>query len=770
VSWGKLFFLLLAFTPAFAADTMESTSSNVVHIPRISSAPSLNDFEGLQPITPLAQSMTKVSEFITREPVYGKKPTEPTDVYLGYTNQNLYMIFVAHDSDPRHLRSHMSRREDVDDDDQIGFFLDTFSDQQNAYLFYINPKGIQQDGTVALGQNFSLAWDGIWNDTTKVTKDGYLVLVEIPFKTLRFRSSGDNTWRFVFHRAAARANENSYFPAYPRGRPYPSFQDMAELKGLEGVKPGKNIQFNPYITARSFNSIDDRDLNSLRFDGKTIDPRIGLDAKAVLKNSVVLDATVNPDFAQVESDEPQVTVNQRFETFFPEKRPFFIENSGYFLTPINLVFTRRIADPLYGARATGKIGKWSIGALFANDRAPGKVVPDFDPLVDQSAKYGILRVNRELGGENTLGLIYTDRELDSPSTTECTNAFCTARVNRVGGFDGHFRFSPNTQTSFQVVKSRSLYNDGTSFNGHDAYGSIRRTTRTWDLQTSYRDVSEGFETLTGFFERPDVRQWTSSVQYSKYGNGQPIISHGPYLKTDLLFDQSGLRVGYLGHLQYNISLNGQTNFQPFVEIEHERLRPVDFSGLTANRDYPHHQYGISWFSRRTRFLRLNGQFSIGQRTNYASPDNIPRLSNSTDLQFTATVRAGKGITIDNTYLWARLIDKNTNLSAFNDHIFRQKWNLQFTRAMSLRFITQYEATLANPLLADLPRRKNLNFDVLFTYLLHPGTALYVGYNSNLQNLDRALLYNSNVGDFQRAQKFMNDGRQVFVKLAYLFRF
>jgi hypothetical protein len=770
VSWGKLLFLLFLATPAFGADAIENTSSKAVFIPRIAAAPTLNDFDGLEPKTPLIRSMTKVSEFITREPVYGKAPTQPTDVYLGYTTQSFFMIFAAHDSDPRHLRSHMSRREDVDDDDQIGFFLDTFADEQNAYLFYINPKGIQQDGTVALGQQFSLAWDGIWNDTTRITEGGYLVLVEIPFKTLRFRSGADNTWRFVFHRASARASENSYFPAYPRGRPYPSFQDMAELKGLEGVKPGKNIQFNPYFTARSFNSIDSRDLDNLKFSGKTFDPRAGLDTKAVVKNSVVLDATINPDFAQVESDEPQVTANQRFETFFPEKRPFFIENSGYFLTPINLVFTRRIADPLYGARATGKIGKWSLGALFANDRAPGKVVADFDPLVDRSAKYGILRLNRELGGENSLGLIYTDRELDSPPDTECTSALCTARMNRVGGFDGHFRFTPNTQASFQVVKSRSLYNDGSSFSGHNAYGTISRTTHTWDLHTTYRDVSEDFETLAGFIERPDVRQWTSTVQYSKYGNGEPIISHGPYLKTDLIFDQNGVRVGYLGHLQYNINLNGQTNFQPFVELEHERLRPVDFSGLTSNRDYPHHQYGVSWFSRRIQFLRLNGEFSVGQRTNYASPDNIPRLSNSADLEFNATIRAGKGITVDNTYLWARLIDNETHLSAFNDHIYRQKWNLQFTREMSLRFIGQYEATLTNPLLADLPRRKNLNLDVLFTYLLHPGTALYVGYNSNLQNLDRALIYNSSAGDYQRSQKFLNDGRQVFVKLAYLFRF
>lgn len=771
---GATFFLLVLFLApaAFAGDpdpTIEQPNP-VVRIPRIAGTPKLADFDGMVPVTPLAKSMVRVDQFITREPVFGKMPTQSTEVYLGFTNQSLFLIFIAHDSDARHLRSHMSRREDVDDDDQIGFFLDTFADQQNAYLFYINPKGIQQDGTVSNGQNFSLAWDGLWNDTTKVTEEGYMVLVEIPFKTLRFRNDGENNWRFILHRAAARANENSYFPRYEPGKPYPPFQDMGVMQGLEGVHPGHNMQFAPYITASSYNSLDDRDLNHLSFGGKTVDPRIGLDAKAVIKNSLVLDATLNPDFAQIESDEPQVTVNQRFETFFPEKRPFFIENSGYFLTPINLVFTRRIADPLYGARTTGKIGNWSIGALYANDRSPGKVVPDGDPLIDQSARFGILRVNRQLGGENTVGFIYTDRELDSSPDTACTSQYCTALTNRVGGFDGHFRFTRNTQTSFQVVESRSLYNDGTSLRGHDAYGVIRRTTRAWDLQTSYTDTSPDFETLTGFFQRPDIRHWTSSAQYSKYGKGGVLNSHGPFIKSDILWDQTGLRTGYLGLLQYNVNFSRQTQLSPFVQIEHERLRPVDFSGLVANKDYGHHEIGINWFSRYTRWLRLNGSFWTGTATNYASPDNVPRLSAAQNLSFTATIRGGKGITVENTYLWSRLHDNTTDLTAFNDHIFRQKWNLQFTREMSLRFITQYESTLANPLLASLPQRKNLNFDVLFTYMLHPGTALYVGYNSNLQNLDRALAYDSNLGDFHRAPKLLNDGRQVFVKLSYIFRY
>jgi hypothetical protein len=766
-------FMLAAATSAHAADSVISpanTGNPVVHIPHLKGAPKLDDFEGFLPITTIAKSMVKIDQFVVREPVFGTKPTQPTEVYMGFTDQNLYLMFLAHDSDPRHLRSHMSRREDVDDDDQIGFFFDTFADQQNAYLFYLNPKGVQQDGTAVIGQQFSLAWDGIWNDWTRVTPEGYMVLVEIPFKSLRFPSNGPNTWRFVLHRAAARASENSYFPAYPNGKSYPPFQDMAKLEGLEGVHPGHNLQFIPYINARSFQSLDDRDLNNPYFTGKTIEPRVGLDAKAVIRDSLVLDATINPDFAQVESDQPQITVNQRFETFFPEKRPFFIENAGYFQTPLNLVFTRRIADPLYGARASGKIGQWSIGALYADDRSPGKVVPDFDPLSGQSATFGILRVNRSLGGDNSIGMIYTDRELDTPFGTVCTDSPCNARMNRVGGIDGHFRFSPATDSSFQLVRSRSEYNDGTSYRGYDYYGKIQRRTPKWFLQTSYKDVSPDFETLTGFFERPDVRDWKTALNYTTFESGRVLQSHGPFLNTDTIWDHNGVRLDYLGTLGYNFNFTRQTNLSPYVQLEHERLRPIDYSGLVTNRDYPHHQYGIQWFSRYFRFLNLNGNFWTGEATNYSSPDNVPRLSDAQNLQFTGIVRAGHGITVENTYLWSRLHDQQTDLTAFNDHIFRQKWNLQFTKEASLRFITQYESTLANPTLASLPLRKNLNFDVLFTYMLHPGTALYVGYNSNLQNLDRALYYDSNISDYRRSPNFLNDGRQVFVKLSYVFRY
>ena len=163
-----------------------------------------------------------------------------------------------------------------------------------------------------------------------------------------------------------------------------------------------------------------------------MEPKAGLDSKIVIKDSLVLDATINPDFGQIESDDPQVTVNQRFEVFFPEKRPFFQENSNFFQTPLHLVFTRRIVDPLYGIRLTGKEGPWAVGAMLADDRSPGRSVIGTDPLAGASAYFGVLRVNRELGKNNSIGFIYTDRELHTNPNSFCSALRCVVGFNRVG--------------------------------------------------------------------------------------------------------------------------------------------------------------------------------------------------------------------------------------------------------------------------------------------------------------------------------------------------
>src|SRR5205823_1877814 len=236
------------------------------------------------------------------------------------------------------------------------------------------------------------------------------------------QQSSSLSWGVILIRVIPRNSEHSFFPANSN-----HIQGMltkeGTINGLAEISPSHNIQFIPYTSVDAFRALDERDPAADRFTGKHVQPKAGLDSKVVIKDSLVLDATVNPDFGQIESDQPQVTVNQRFEVFFPEKRPFFQENSNYFQTPINLVFTRRIADPKWGVRMTGKDGPWAVGLLVADTASPGEQVSSTNPLFDRHALYAVGRVSRDIGSQSSIGLLYTDREV---------NGF----YNRVGSVDG----------------------------------------------------------------------------------------------------------------------------------------------------------------------------------------------------------------------------------------------------------------------------------------------------------------------------------------------
>ncbi|HEU5404265.1 MAG TPA: hypothetical protein VFU86_23145, partial [Terriglobales bacterium] len=463
--------------------------------------------------------------------------------------------------------------------------------------------------------------------------------------------------------------------------------------------------------------------------------------------------------------------NQRFEVFFPEKRPFFQENSGYFDTPVNLVFTRRIADPTYGIRLTGKVDKWSVGSLFADDRLPGKSVIESDPLSGHRAYYGIVRVSRDLWKDSNVGVIYTDRELKTAPTTSCTDDFCLAGFNRIGGIDGKLRLDKNWIANFQALASSTKFNDGSRKAGPSYQVYLERSSHALEFNSLYSDTAPGFETLTGFYRRPDIRRFSNFIGYRFYSKNKKgkLVWHGPTLFTINNWDHSGTRLEYFENINYRWVFKGQTVLGVYENIGHERLRPVDYDTLLQNQDYAHHQLGLFVNTALSKMWTFNAEFNWGQDTNYNPRIGPPVVGTSGFGQAGLNVRPIRGLSISNTYLLSRLRDKVTDQNIFNSHIIRSKWNYQFTRAFSLRFIGQYNAVLANSTYTTLQNTKNFNADFLFTYLVHPGTAVYVGYNSNLENLDPSLAATPD-GLLRTRSRFLNDGRQIFVKVSYLFRY
>jgi hypothetical protein len=750
-----------------------------LNIPRLHAAPKLGDFEGMEPASDLARKMLKIGKFTQQEPHDGAPVSQPTEAYLGYTDKNFYAVFLAFDKEPKKLRARMLRRELIDDDDQVGLWLDTFHDQRHAYYFYSNPYGIQQDGLWAENQGPDNTFDTVWHTTAKISGRGYMVMIEIPFKSLRFKQQASVSWGVILIRVIPRNSEHSFFPPNSN-RIQGVLTKEGTLNGFQEISPGRNMQFIPYTSVGAFRSLDERDPAGDRFTGKHVQPKAGLDSKIVIKDSLVLDATINPDFGQIESDDPQVTVNQRFEVFFPEKRPFFQENSNFFQTPLNLVFTRRVVDPLYGIRLTGKEGPWAIGTMLANDRSPGRSVIDTDPLTGESAYFGVLRINRELGKNNSIGFIYTDRELHTNPNSSCTASRCTVGFNRVVGVDFQIKLNQNWQMNGQAVTSETKFNDGSHESGSAYQLFAERSSRTLEFNTMYQDIAAGFDSETGFVNRTDYRRFSNFISRRFHPEGKHLVAHSANLFEQTLWDHSGTRLDYLLNPNYEWDFPRNSSFAIFNVWEHERLRPQDFSSLTANRDYTHVVGGAQINTQYFKWLNLSAEMDWGTATDFVPRTGPPVIAYQNTAFVRGVVRPTKGLTIENTYLMTRLLDQNTNLNIFNNHILRSKWNYQFTKEFSLRLIGQYVTTLSNPGLTILPNAKSFNGDVLFTYLLTPGTAIYAGYNSDLQNIDPSLQRvcaglpclpgQSFDGLLRTRSNFINDGRQIFIKLSYLFRY
>jgi len=767
--------LLLASGVAWSR-TGAANEDVTLTIPRVSETPVLEDFQEMEPSPKWRGKLAKVNNFIQRLPSDGQPATQKTEVYLGYDERNFYCIFVAFDADPGKVRGHNTPRDNVTGDDKLDLFLDTYHDRRRAYVFTVNAYGHQMDGLWTEGprNQYDSTWDTVWESRGLRTDRGFVVWIAVPFKSLRFPATEEQTWGIVFVRWIVRNNESATWPRVStriEGR----MSQEATLKGLRGISPGRGGMLIPYAYARAFRTLDQSIPNDPHFQSKAVDPRVGADAKVVLKRSFSLDMTVNPDFSQVESDQPQITVNRRFEAYFPEKRPFFLENPSYFETPMNLLFTRNIADPQFGARLTGKEGPWAVGALLADDRSPGESVAPGDPLEGKRAFFGVLRVNRDIFRQSTLGGIYTDREF-------------AGTHNRVGGVDTRFKVKGNWWVTAQAVSSSTTLPDGTSSGGPAYKTQARFDGRTFYSNAEFNDLSPGFNTLAGFIStetverpinvgrtitrpplRPDFRGVSEIAMYRFRPEGKYLISWGPTVFVNPVWDHHGNPLDMYQDYTMSWEFTGQTAFELYYQADREMLRPQDFQGLTVNEVFSHHRQGVYFETALLQQATLKADYSQGAQINVVPPSGrLPVLANVSTGSLSLVFRPERRLRMENTYLLDRLTDGATGASVFTNHIIRSTCVYQLNKKLSLRVIPQYTTVLANPLETSLSTGKTFNTDFLFTYLLNPFTALYVGYNQNLDNLE--LLPGPAAAQLLRTRGLATDGKQFFVKFSYLLRF
>jgi len=732
--------LILTVWVALAAGASGADERPHLTIPRLPRTPQMEEFLDMRGPADLTGLMAHVDTFTQREPEDGAPASQKTDVYLGYDDKNFYAVFVAFDDEPDRVRAHMARRENVFGDDIVEIQLDTYLDEQRAFSFIVNPLGIQLDAIWTEGGGFDDSWDTVWHSRGELTDRGYVVWIAIPFRSLRFPPDVEQTWGIVLVRDVQRTDEETFWPPVTtriEGR----LNQAGTLDGLIGISGGSNTQIIPYTTARSFEAIETSGEPSRTRD--SFDPDAGVDAKIVFDDRLALDLTANPDFSQVESDLPQVTVNQRFEVFFPEKRPFFLENANYFQMPINLLFTRRIADPRGGARLTGKIGKYVLAAMVIDDESPG-----------ETALFNVLRARRDLGRQSSVGVFYSDRELAGDH-------------NRVISADGRIKLTDNWVTQLQAVSSRTAGGTLTD----EAYNvQFDRSGRHYGAHIHYVEVGPDFRTQTGFINRTDIRNLHTQQSYTFWPEGKRLLSWRPSLFGQYLEDHDGVRVDTLFGPSLEFEYRRSTEFEVTARHGEQTLRPQDLPpGSNQTLDFNVSEYSLRFDTRFISALDVNGNLSIGEGINFVpASGNLPAAIDTTFGRLAATVRPSTPTKLTFSYLGTRLTDRASGRGVLSNRIGRVRLDVQLSPRWSLRTIAEYETTDINPSLTRLTQHRRLNGDLLATYLVNPWTALYVGYNSNFLNRDLLLdpLGNQLVNTGTDLNK---DAEQVFVKFSYLFQ-
>lgn len=744
---------------ALLSPILTSAAENGISIPRIEREPTLEDFAGMRPGTELARSMTVVENFIQREPYDGRPASQRTEVYIGYDQRNLFAIFLAFDTDPSLIRANMSPRENISGDDSVEMTFDAFNDQRAALTFRSTPLGVQWDARWTEGSSrragFDTTFEAVWDSEGELTEQGYMVKMSVPLRSLRFPDTLEQLWRVQFARQIPRLSEEAFWPAYSiaiEGR----LNQTALLSGIRDVSPGNNSQIIPFIFARQVDALDTGAAGGPKFD-KTTEQDVGVDAKFIFNDAFVLDVTLNPDFSQVESDEPQVTVNERFEVQFPERRPFFVENADFFETDSTLVFTRRIVDPEGGLRFTGRTGNYGFGAILINDESPGLNRAAGHPLDGEKANIAIVRGYQDINERDRIGFLLTDRELGDG-------------YNRVASLDGLFRLNESWLTQLQVVGTDSEpFTGGASKTGYQRNILLNRVGRTLNTHTHFIEASPDFRTELGFQNR-FFRAGTSGIHNRINLNFFPeetrLNSWGVTLFNVYLEDDAGIRVFSQLDPSVNFRFATTTLGLTFSDIA-EILRPQDFAGLPNTRVFDYDTWRLNFSNNTLQTLNFNGSYQSGTTLNLVpAAGSLPSIADTTRFDLDVLWRPFDRLRVSNTYLYTELESRTGNSKIFSNEIIRSNWNYQFTPELSLRFITQYEETDAGPA-TRLVDDENLNFDVLLRYVINPWSAFYVGYNSNQSNFD--IIEVEGERELIVSDDLRRDGDQFFVKFSYLFQ-
>lgn len=672
---------------------------------------------------PVWEHAPRVAGFKTWHPDYGKVMEDDTVVYFAYDRENLFFAFRCFDSRPERIKSSVTSRDNIRNDDWIGINLDTFNDQQSLHVFYCNPLGIQGDSRFEGGKEDHTV-DLVWFSRGRIDEQGYVVEVRIPFKSIRYSGKTHVEMGVIFERQINRLSEiGTNPPLDPRQGPNFLTQTMALV--FEDVERYRLVEVLPAVTAGRNSETDQGALRSAGGESE-----LSLTAKYGITPELILDGTVNPDFSQVEADAGQVDFNLRYALYFPETRPFFLEGLEKFNfggtgsgDPLgNIVHTRTIVNPRIGFKLNGKISRRdTIAAIYALDELPRESAED-------SAHFTIFRYKRALAGDSFLGGFYTGRERSRGS-------------NRVYGADGQLRLSPSSIFGFHLFNAdtrREEWSEGES--GHALGLHYMYDTRDWVVMAGLQDVSAGFRTEAGYVTRTGITRLRTGVLRQLYPKSSFIQRIDPMVHSFHVYDHESKLYETMNALDVRFYARRSTMFQ--------------VGGRYATESFLGRRFQTSHFltrgtSQLTRSLTASFSYTLGKKIRYLS---APYSGSGSDASASITWLPSDRLHLGISLIYSDFTRDADHVQEYEYTILRSRNVFQFSKHLFFRGILEYNSF-----------HKTLMTDLLASFTYIPGTVVHLGYGSLFEKLRWA------EGAYRPADSFLETRRGLFFKASYLWR-
>jgi hypothetical protein len=721
---------LLIISPAIASAQTTSTTVPPLRATRLTTSPVI---DGALDDEAWTGAPLPTGKWLSYNPLHGEAVPQETTVWVGYDRDALYFAFRCDDPDPTGIKTSITRRDNIWSDDWVGFSLDALGNGQVSYHLLVNPSGIQLDmiNTPSGFEDTSPDW--VWQSAGRITATGYAVEIRLPLQTVRFKGGADVQMGILFWRRVSRTGVSVAWPALEPGKWV--FQKHARL-GFSDItaRPTREV-----IPSATFSRGQER-ATPEAWDDADNQGDLGLSGKWGLSSTVTLDATINPDFSQVESDAFQVEVNQRFPIFFSEKRPFFMEGAGIFnlagnaqgdASMLYAVHTRKIVDPIFGAKLTGSLGRIAFGTLTAIDQGPGRTSDPDDPLNGKEKLFQIARAQMTLNPGSYAGVMTTITEL-------------AGRTNVTGGADLNYSKGNTSLTAFVVGSDTSGGQDNGRGVGMQATYGFR--TRRIGVQSQVEHYGRGFVMDTAFMNRVGITSGWGYVDYSFY----PDKDRHPWIRkiSPFTFYQRGtdrIQGGddYVAVAGVRLNLTRQG----FVRADR-----VDLQEAWKGGEYQGDQWRVSGEMQVFRWLRPSFFLGTGHSLYYEETD--PFVGASKSARLGAVIQIGGRFSEDISYSHNTFDRPDSGGRVYTVDVVNTRTTYQFTKELAIRSIVRFDS-----------QQHRVLTDFLGSYDLRPGTVVYVGYGTLFQKRGfRNDAWIEGEGDY------LTTRQGLFLKASYLYRF